>query len=105
MNKQIEEFEKSLQAAKEWLAEPRNAATRAAIPLKRFIKAVESGEMAGPGDTVAVPFVIYVSPGQTGSSAMWRNAWQNPSIRWDPDRVIEKLARAQANADLAFKAQ
>lgn len=98
------QFDVALEAAKAWISEPRNAQTRAAIPLRKFLKAVEAGEMAGPGETVAVPFVIYVSPGRTGSSASWKEAWTNPSIRWDVDGVCEKLARAQAYADLPFRA-
>ena len=99
-----EKFEVALNDAKKWISDPRNARTRSAIPLRKFLAAVERGEMAGPGDAVAVPFVFPVSPGQTSQAFAWREAWKNPAIRYDLDGVIERLAREQANAGLHFKA-
>ena len=99
-----EKFNDALAAAQQWLANPRNARTRAAIPLRRFLAAVERGEMAGPGDAVAVPFNMPVSPGRFGQAVEWRSAWTNRAIRYDLDGIIERLAREQSFANLSFKA-
>ena len=96
-------FVPALEKAREWITDPRNARTRAAIPLRSFLKAVDQGQLAGPSDLVAVPFVVHVSPGRTGQTMDWREAWKNPSILWDLDGVIEKLANAQAAANLPYK--
>lgn len=99
-----EKFNDALAAAQRWIAEPRNANTRAAIPLRKFLAAVARGEMAGPGEFVAVPFNMPVSPGRLGQAINWRDAWKNPSIRYDLDGIIERLAREQSLANLPFKA-
>lgn len=99
-----EKFNDALIAARQWLNNPKNARTRVAIPLRQFLAAVERGEMAGPGDAVAVPYHLPVSPGRLGHAMAWRNAWTSPAIRYDLDGVIERLAREQSLANLAFKA-